>query len=86
MANNEHGNLRAVSAPVPDLLGLKVIGVQFVNFRRSQNAPSMTLGSREVVESDGARRIESGHDNEEMRLGFSVDKRCCANKVRCEAS
>ena len=86
MANNKHGNLRAVFALVPDLLGLEVIGVQLVDFCRPQNAPPMTLRSRKVVVCNGARHVESGHTDEEMRLGLSVDDPCCANEVLCEAS
>jgi hypothetical protein len=83
VANNEHGNFRAVSALEPDLLGFEVIRIQSVHLGCPQNSPPLTLRSRKVIARNRARCIESGHSDEKVRLFLSIGDRCRADKVVC---
>src|SRR5882762_2789687 len=79
---DKHRDLRAIFPLIPNLRGLEVIKVQSVDLGCPENAGTLCFWVCEVVASDNAGRVKSGHCEEEMRLLLSVRYRSGANKVR----
>jgi len=86
VTNDEHWNFSAIFTLIPDLRRLEIIWIQSIYLRRPEDAELLCLWGREVVVSNGARRVKSGEREEEMRLFLSVRYRCNANKVRHQTS
>ena len=82
MTNDEHWNFSAIFALIPNLLGLEVIWIQSIYFCHPKDAETLCLCTREVIVSNGPRRVKSGESEKEMGLFLSACYRSNTNKVR----